>query len=215
MLPIPENAPAKLTVIVFVVEEPVTPGGSVQIYDVAPGEPVVLYVTDDWLQVTEFGPEINAGCAGVERTATVLGGPLPHPFPPNTLTLPETNPAGKVMFTLNTFPGVVRGFPELDPLVITAPAGALHVRKVAPLNGDTVYVYVPPPHTPIFGNATCCGWLVINPYTKREFSLLTPAQLTAYTRTCPLTNDAATFTVIEVVPWPEAKVNPFPITVHT
>ena len=143
MLPDPVNVPVKLTVIdnwlglVFVI---VTPEGTDHVYPVAPATPVVLYTTPVCPHRLEIGPEINAGWAGVERTATVLVGPFPQGLPPYILTLPDKNPIGNVMLTLNIFPAVVNGLPVFTPSLIVAPAGAVHVSEEAPPNGVTAYV---------------------------------------------------------------------------
>ena len=50
----------------------VTPVGSVQMYEVAPGDAATVYVADVIPQTT-FGPEIDAGTAGILLIAKVFG----------------------------------------------------------------------------------------------------------------------------------------------
>lgn len=80
--------------IELVVDVPAQPPGNVQVYEVAPGTAVILYILNEPSQITVL-PEILPGVAGTELTVTanVCAGEVPQELLAVTVIFPLVAPA--------------------------------------------------------------------------------------------------------------------------
>ena len=89
---VPPLAP-DVTLIVFVVEDPVQPPGNVQLYDVAFATGVMLYIFTEFAHTLAL-PAITPGVPGIGETVTdmIWAADVPHAFPATTEMFPLLAP---------------------------------------------------------------------------------------------------------------------------